>query len=327
MRFSHIYVETDIIANEKTRDILRHFPTAKIIEIQNYKHVFNRSYQNFQAQKLSPKLILAKKYENFLYEGSKLTNLTKQPNFFYNTLVLNCAYNCDYCYLQGMYNSSHIVVFVNIEDFLNTTKIYLQEKKEIYLSISYDNDILSFENWLGYCKIWIKFARENPNLTLEIRTKSSNFKSISHLPVAPNVILAWTLSPKPIIKQYEKKTPTLSRRIQSLLEATRLGWKTRICFDPVLLVKNWRTLYSEMISEIFSFQELSKIYDVTIGTFRMNVDQLKKIRNLRTDSDILYYPFERQNSNYEYKQKHKQEIEKFLLSQLIQYIPKERIYL
>ncbi|MCX8000860.1 MAG: DNA photolyase, partial [Leptospiraceae bacterium] len=190
---------------------------------------------------------------------------------------------------------------------MNETKTYLKAKNQIYLSISYDNDILSFENWLGYCKIWIEFARENHNFNLEIRTKSSNFKTISHLPIAPNVILAWTLSPDAVIKQYEKKTPTLNRRIQNLLEATRLGWKTRICMDPILFVKNWKSLYSEMIAKIFSFHELRKIHDITLGSFRMNVDQLKKIRNLRADSDILYYPFERQNSNYEYKQKHKQE--------------------
>lgn len=326
MRFSHIYVENEVLSHNVTKRILSHFPNAHLIQIENYKHIFNRSYQHFQAQKLSPRLILAKKYENFLYKGSSLTNLTKHPNFFYNTLVFNCAYNCDYCYLQGMYSSSHIVVFVNVEDFILETKNHLENQKEIYLSISYDNDILSFENWLGYCRIWIEFARENPNLILEIRTKSNCFRYISDLDPAPNVILAWTLSPEKIIKKYEKKTPTLGRRIESLLEATRLGWKTRICFDPILFVRGWKNLYSEMIKKIFSYPELQKIYDLTFGTFRMNADYLKKIKSLRADSDILFYPFKRNVSSFEYKTKHKQEMEETLLGELLQFLPREKIY-
>lgn len=327
MRFSHIYVEKEISSHKITQNILQHFPCARIIEIENYKHVFNRSYQNFQAQKLLPRLLLAKKYENFLYPGSNLTNLTKHPQFFYNTLVLNCAYNCDYCYLQGMYNSSHIVVFVNIEDFFNETKNYLQVHEQIYLSISYDNDILSFENWLGYCKLWIEFARENPNLTLEIRTKSNSFRYISELTPIQNVILAWTLSPEAIIRKYEKKTPTLNRRLENLVLATRLGWKTRICLDPVLFVRNWKKLYSELIKKIFIFEELKKVHDILVGTFRMNVDYLKKIKNLRADSDILFYPFEKRQSAIEYKTKHKEEINNFIVNEITHFLPREKIYL
>lgn len=326
MRFSCIYVEKEVLSHNVTKKILSRFSKVNIIEIDNYKHVFNRSYQSFQAQKLSPKLILAKKYENFVYKGSEVTNLTRHPNFFYNTLVLNCAYNCDYCYLQGMYNSSHIVVFVNIEDFLQEIKNYLSNGEEIYLSISYDNDILSFENWLGYCKIWLNFAKENPNLILEIRTKSNAFKYISDLPALPNAILAWTLSPQWIVKKYEKKTPTLNRRIESLLQATKLGWKTRICLDPVLFVKNWKTLYSEMIQAVFSHKELRKVHDITLGSFRMNAEYLKKIKNSRADSDILFYPFQRNNSILEYKTQHKEEIKNFLLKELTQFIPQEKIF-
>ena len=33
--------------------------------------------------------------------------------------MFNCIYDCDYCYLQGMYPSANIVVFVNHEDFFD----------------------------------------------------------------------------------------------------------------------------------------------------------------------------------------------------------------
>ena len=29
---------------------------------------------------------------------------------------MNCVFDCEYCYLKGMYPSANLVVFVNLED-------------------------------------------------------------------------------------------------------------------------------------------------------------------------------------------------------------------
>ena len=31
--------------------------------------------------------------------------------------MLNCIYDCKYCFLQGMFNSANYLVFVNYQDF------------------------------------------------------------------------------------------------------------------------------------------------------------------------------------------------------------------
>ena len=31
--------------------------------------------------------------------------------------MLNCVYDCSYCFLQGMFNSANYLVFVNYEDY------------------------------------------------------------------------------------------------------------------------------------------------------------------------------------------------------------------
>ena len=31
--------------------------------------------------------------------------------------MLNCIYDCNYCFLQGMFNSANYLVFVNYEDY------------------------------------------------------------------------------------------------------------------------------------------------------------------------------------------------------------------
>ena len=133
--FSHIYVEKRAQAYPEMNDILRKFPRSTVIEIEDYKRVFNRSNQNFQAQKKSLKLIIAVKKDHFIYNGSQYAPNFDLPNFYYNTVMLNCLYNCDYCYLQGMFISGNIVIFINFEDFVQHAEKILKERGSIYLCV------------------------------------------------------------------------------------------------------------------------------------------------------------------------------------------------
>ena len=116
--FSHIYLEKGAEEYSLTKLALDKFSKSKIIIIDHYKDFFNRSNQDFQVQKLSMNLILAKKSSPFLYPASEMVQEFGTPNVFYNTPILNCLYNCDYCFLQGMYNSGNMVLFVNEFDLI-----------------------------------------------------------------------------------------------------------------------------------------------------------------------------------------------------------------
>ncbi|MDZ4725455.1 MAG: DNA photolyase [Leptospira sp.] len=310
--FSHIYIEDAIIEHPRTKLILQKFKSSVIVPIKHYKDVFNRRGQDFILQKKSPKLILAKRNEQFLYEGSHFSPNFDSPHFYYNTLALNCIYDCAYCYLQGMFSSANLVLFVNWEDYFNATDAFLNLYQSLYLALSYDTDLLATESFFPATKAWIEFAETRPNLLLEIRTKSNNFPSISHLTPIPNVILAWTLSPENIITKIEKKTPSLSSRLQSIQSALDLGWKVRICIDPMLREPNWKEEYRTLISRLESQISINKVYDISIGTFRMNSDFFGKIQEIRNDTALLYYPFERKNGIVNYSKSENDEMLDYL---------------
>ena len=324
-KFSHIYVEEDAYDYPQTKKILNKFPKSTQIQITNYKHIFNRPNQDFQSQKESMKLILAVKKENFFYKGSQVVNNYGFENFYYNTMILNCVYNCEYCYLQGMFNSGNIVIFVNIEDFFTETKKLLADNP-VYLCISYETDILAFEDIVPYTSAWIEFARENPNLIIEIRTKSNQYKLIRNLKQTDNIILAWTISPEEVIKKYESKTPTLNQRLRDIESALSDGWKTRICIDPILHIKNWKEIYNKFIEKTFSSISCEKIWDISIGTFRINADYLKKMKKFRTNSDILHYPFERRGSLSVYPEAKSKEILSYNLELITNHVKREKIF-
>lgn len=264
-----------------------------MVEIENYKEIFNRSRQPWRVQKESPKLILAVKKDGFLYEGSYVAPDFGYSNFYYNSLILNCLYDCEYCYLQGMYPSANTVIFVNLEDFFQHTDRLLEEKSPLYLCISYDTDLLAFESLVPYAGEWIRYAESRPDLIIELRTKSAAFRHIRELQPLPNVVLAWTLSPQEIIDLHEAKTPSLKARVTSAGEAVQAGWNVRLCFDPLLYVKNWPEIYSRFISNLSNVIEFSRIKDFSLGVFRMNAGYLQLIRQQRSDSSLVQFPFKK----------------------------------
>ncbi|GAW92717.1 radical SAM protein [Calderihabitans maritimus] len=324
--FSHIYIEKSIATHPITKKVLHRFPHATRIEVNHYKDVFCRTRQNFFLQKNSRKLILAVKKDRFIYPGTKVCQNFGNEHFYYTSSVLNCIYECDYCYLQGMYPSANIVVFVNIEDFFSELESLLQ-KHPVYLSISYDTDLLAFENVVPFASMWIQYARRHPDLQIELRTKSVNYSAIRHLPPSENIVLAWTLSPQEAINEFEQKTPSLNARLKCIKQSINDGWKVRLCFDPILYIEKWQEHYKQCIQETFSILPAEKIKDISIGVFRMPRDYLKNIRKNKIDSPLLHYPFECKNGIYSYPEQITRQLIDFVYQMIHSYVPSEKIYL
>jgi len=323
-KFSHIYVEKAAKGLSFTNEILEKLPKANIIEIDRYQEVFNRTRQNWREAKSSQKLILAVKKDGFLHKASDVIQNNEVERFFYTTPILNCVYDCDYCFLQGMFTSPHAVIFINHDDFFNDTDRELA-LGELYLSPSYETDLLSFESIVPWSRKWIEFAQTRPKLTVEIRTKSVSYRSISDLTVSPNVILSWTISPNEIAQKYEKGVPSLDSRLASAKMAIKDGWKVRLCFDPILAVNDWQSIYSNFLNKLSSEFPISKLFDVWVGTFRMSSEFLKNIRNSRDDSDILFYPFENSEGVASYSKSIRQQALTLTHDVFIKHLPKEKI--
>jgi spore photoproduct lyase len=324
--FSHIYYEKEALDYPLAGGVLKKFPKASLIEIADHRDLFNRKRQDWRLQKKSLKLILAKRKSEFLYPGSDVTPDFNHRNFYYNTLVMNCIYDCHYCYLQGMYPSANIVMFTNIEDYFEKTDSMLKEKENAYLSISYDTDLLAFENIAPYCKQWINYAAARQNLILELRTKSSNYAAIKEIPPASNFILAWTLSPDEIVKKYETNTPSLKARLSAASKALEDGWNVRICIDPIIMVEGWKDIYKGLIEIIRQNLPLEKIYDISLGTFRMNSEYFQRTRNMRSDSELLHFPFTKKGKMTGYEEKSRQLALGSIKENLLNYLPQDKLF-
>ena len=325
-RFSHIYVEKKILDNKNTLEILSKFRDAKIIEIDNYKEVFSSNNQDFHLQKLVQNLILASNKPNMIYEGAVVCEDFENDNFYYTSSIINCVYDCEYCYLQGVYSSGNIVIFVDIEKVFEEVEELYNKLKSLYLCVSYDTDLLAIENICAFSEKWYHFIKDKKDLKIELRTKSGNIDKFLNLDVLDNFIIAFTLSPEDIALKSEKYTASFKNRVKAIKELQNKGWKVRICIDPLIYTDDFEKNYSEMIEYLFSEIDKNKVIDVSIGVFRTSKEYLKKMRNQNKKSEILYYPFECIDGVYTYSDKLKSYMIDFIKEKFLKYINIERIY-
>ncbi|WP_335995938.1 spore photoproduct lyase family protein [Fusobacterium polymorphum] len=326
-RFSHIYIEKKILNNKNTLEILSKFKDAKIIEIDNYKEVFSSNNQDFHLQKLGQKLILASNKPNMIYEGAVVCESFENDNFYYSSSIINCVYDCEYCYLQGVYSSGNIVIFVDIEKVFEEVEELYNKLKTLYLCVSYDTDLLAIESICGFSEKWYYFIEDKKDLKIELRTKSGNIDKFLNLKPLDNFIIAFTLSPENIALINEKYTASFKNRVKAIKELQEKGWKVRICIDPLIYSDNFEKNYSQMIEYLFNEIDKEKVIDVSIGVFRISKEYLKKMRNQNQNSEILYYPFECIDGVYTYSDKTKSYMINFIKEQFLKYININKIYI
>ena len=331
--FQHIYVEKALLQSPEAEGILRKFPKAKVIPIRHYKDVFNRKKQGRLAQSRSRKLILAKKEGQRLYDGAVVCQDFSESHFCYTSLLMNCPFHCAYCYLQGMYPSSNLVMFLNLEDYFSDCKKWIAEKGSLYLCISYDSDLLAMEGVYPYVEEFARFLNQENALRIEVRTKAGGeglWRKMQRLPLSSDarkrMIFAFTLSPEEIIEEAEEGSARLSSRIFAIQKALEEGYLVRLCFDPMIYHPRWKELYSDLLKEVFEKIPMEQIHDCSLGSFRISESYLKAMGKALPNSPHTQFPYENTGGYYHYPRELMEEMEGFLYSRLQEKLPKEKIF-
>ncbi len=289
---SHIYVERQAAHYPLAQRLLARYAQLPQIAIDRYGEIFHRPRQHFQIQKRRPALIIAVAKGRRIYQSNQRIESFGNRRLYYSDQMRNCLFNCSYCFLQGMHSSAHWLLFVNEDDYHQDVRDMVREQGECWLSISYLSDLLGFEPNISLCRNWIAVAQQERKLTIEIRTKSDNIRSLLDISPSPNVLLVWSLSPAPLAQRYEHGTASLANRLWAARTLLRRGWRIALCFDPVLLLPEWERHYSHLLQQTFQALPAEQIDQVSFGSFRMHPAFLKRLRNLQPQSDIVHqhYP-------------------------------------
>ncbi len=326
--FSHIYIEDGIAELLQTRQILAHFPKAQQIRIRHYKDVFNRVRQHAELQRLSPALILARNTGSLLYPGAPVCQNFGEEHFYYTSLCMNCPFDCEYCFLKGMYPSGNLVLFVNTGDYLASLDA-LCVQHPVYLCLSYDTDLCALEPWTGFVQTFHAALQTREKLTVEVRTKAACTELLHRLKPLSRLIFAFTLSPDRVARDWEHRTPGLAARLQTVRAGLEAGHPIRLCFDPMLFFPGWKESYASMIqtiTETLGEKGMQMVRDISIGTFRISGDYLKTFRSLYPDNPLVRYPFVLRNGYAQYPPELAEEMETYLIRLLTNWVPAEKIF-
>ena len=331
--FSHIYIEEGLLQDRECLRVLERFPKAVYIPIRHYKDVFNRKKQNRSLQEKSRKLILARKEGQRIYKGAPVCQDFSEAHFYYSSLLMNCPFHCTYCYLQGMYPSANLVLFLNLNDYFTDCRALLSEKGSLYLCISYDTDLIAMEEVYPYVERFLSFLEEEKKLLIEVRTKAGGegfFRRIETLSIPEDVkrrmIFAFTLSPVEIVEEAEQGSAGLMGRIVAVKRAIEEGFRVRLCFDPMIYHTDWKNIYRRFLDLVFREIPSEKVYDISVGSFRISESYLKAMERACPDSPHTFFPYENTNGFYHYPKALLEEMEGFLLSRIEEQFPKERIF-
>ena len=282
-----IYVERDLFTHPRAKRIISKYAGARVVDCEHYGEIFNRKGQNFRLQKQSPALILARKNGRKLYPTPPQHALGAPHNYYFSHL-LNCPFDCRYCFLQGKFSSANHVLFVNYEEFLaELDETVARHEETVHIFSGYDCDSLALEPVTGFVEWLIDHLPTQSNYLLELRTKSAQIRQLRRKAVNERILLAYSLAPEQVVENFEKGTSRLGDRLNALQTLQNDGWTIGIRIDPMIDFEGCETTYREFFEQINRSLNLQEIHSVTLGTMRFPDSYYKKINALYPNSQLL----------------------------------------
>lgn len=323
-----IYFEEQVSEHPRTLALFDRFSQADRIPCNHYKEVFNPSGQNFRLQKKKPALILAQNSGKRVHPVPPTYGIGGKHNFYFSHM-LNCLYDCRYCFLQGMYPSAHYLLFVNYEEFFEDIEKMAAENPDepSWFFSGYDCDSLALEKLTEFARTALPFFANHPQTHLELRTKSVATQILEKNTVLPNVVTAFSFTPQEISDALEKGVPSVKARIQAMRRLAKKGWKLGVRLDPIIDCLDFDQRYQSLISDIFSEVPEESIHSVSLGPFRLPEPFFKRMEKLYPDEPLFAGNLDRRGRSVSYPQEVENQRISSCKDYLLQHLPPEKLFL
>lgn len=324
--FSAIYVESEVADWPRVREIISRNPGIPVIDCARYGEVFNRNAQNFRLQKSAPALILARKFGNLVLPTPPGYGFNNSPSYYFSHM-LNCVYDCRYCFLQGMYRSANYVLFVNYEEFAEAlARVISSSQGPCVFYSGYDCDSLALEPVSKFCEYYLPLLAGFPDAMLEIRTKSTQIRGLLERQPIPNVVIAMSFTDEESAAAFEHKVPSIEKRLEALRKLQEAGWRVALRFEPMVPSENMVANYRRLFTQLFSVLEARRIHSVSTGAFRMPVEFFKNIVRLYPDEPLFAKSTEVRDGMIAISNSRETEQLLAIEQQLLQHVSADRYY-
>ncbi len=325
---SALYIENDVATHPRVAALKQRYANVPHISCDRYGEVFNPKSQNFRLQKRAPALIVARKHSGRVLAAPDGYGAGEGEAYYFSHM-LNCLYDCRYCFLQGMYASANYVLFVNFEDFGDDIDRVLEEspnQEQVWFNSGYDGDSLALEPLSGFVEHFVPFFQSRPRAMLELRTKSTQIRCLTALEPVDNVVCAFSFTPASVARGLEHKVPDIERRIAAMVELQQKGWRVGVRFEPLIWCEDFRSRYRELFAQVLEPLNADKIDSVSIGSFRMPDGFFKKSRELYPDEPLFAGPLSSTRGVVGYTDELNFEMTQFCTDEILSRVPADRFY-
>lgn len=284
--------------------------------------MFNPRSQNFRLQKKNPAIIIAHKNKGQVLAAPEGYGLGGDYNYYFSHM-LNCIYDCRYCFLQGMYQSAHQVLFVNYEDFGDQIRqtAALHQGKPVWFYSGYDCDSLANEPMTRFTDYFVPLVAAIDNAWMELRTKSTQVRSMLNMEPAARVVTAFSFSDQVSYSKLENGVPSIAKRIDAMHRLIEAGWLVGLRFDPVVYHQHYQTAFVDLLEQVFAKIDAQKLHSVSLGSFRLTRDHFRRISRLYPEEPLFAQNMDLNNGIISYPLDREREMIEFCEAQLMKHIP------
>lgn len=325
--FNNIYIEKDILDLPYTKSILKRFKNNNQIIINEYTDIWGKVKKPYLQKRDNLNLFLARKKGQLIKEAPDAYGLGGDKHYYF-IHAYNCIYECEYCYLQGYFNSPDIVLFVNHNEIIEQMAEIIKTNPDCWFHAGEFSDSLALTNLTGELEEYFNFFHKHKNAKLELRSKSTNISSLLKLEPSPNIIISFSISSDASSKQFDHKCPISSKRIDAIKKLINHGHRVGIHFDPIIYTKDFELEYSEIIQKLTEVVPNNQLEYISIGVVRFTKESLHQFEYNYPESQIFQQEFIKSFDNkYRYNRPMRMWIMQTLKERLINNYDSDKIYL
>ncbi|MBT8437531.1 MAG: DNA photolyase [Gammaproteobacteria bacterium] len=324
---SSVYIESEIRDHPRARKLLERLRNLPVIEIEHYGEVFNPRAQNFRLQKKNPAIIIARKNDGHVLAAPQGYGLGGNHNYYFSHM-LNCIYDCRYCFLQGMYQSAHQILFINYEDFgERMEQVAAKHQGEaVWFYSGYDCDSLANEPMTEFTNHFIPLVASIDNAWMELRTKSTQVRSMLKLQPCERVVTAFSFTDPVSHAKLEHGVPSIAKRVDAMRRLIEAGWTVGLRFDPVVYHRDYQAAFVSLLDEIFTTVDPHKLHSVSLGSFRLTRDHFRKLVRIYPEEPLFAQKMDLDNGIISYPREREREMIEYCEVQLMKHIPQQNYH-
>ncbi len=177
-----------------------------------------------------------------------------KPSAHYQLPLLSgCIGQCQYCYLNtNLGDKPYMRINVNSEDILHQADAYIKERlPEITIfEGSATSDPVPVEPYSSLLKTAIEHFGKSSNGRFRFVTKFTDVDTLLELDHQGHTEIRFTLNTNQVIQNYERRTPSLEKRIEAARKVITSGYPSGFLIAPIFLYDNWKEDYKHLLLKL-----------------------------------------------------------------------------